>query len=279
MPFRDERSGGGGKAVDVKSVLRMQHLQKLTLWAGGEASMPSYAAFLGNRLGICGEAAGIPLDSPSYACQRCESILQPGSNCTVRVETNGAKVRKRRNKLCVPPKNIVVYTCQFCSHRNVKKGTPKRHMKEILASKPKMNSEVESTTTGKKLPHPGSTTKEGKGCGENIAKKELSIIVSNSNNSPMHRELSKEVVSVENSPLTPKLLLLDNKRKRRQSKGSVSKEQVGNEKGTATPIVENKTGESSRKKRKGWSSLKEIAENSANINNGNIANLTLPFIV
>ncbi|MCL7029548.1 hypothetical protein MKW94_014112 [Papaver nudicaule] len=68
----------------------------------------------------------------------CESILQSGSNCNVRIEKNGLKKKeKRRKNSSVPPQNSVVYACNFCSHRNLKRGTSKNHMKEILPPRPK----------------------------------------------------------------------------------------------------------------------------------------------
>ncbi|KAL5723334.1 hypothetical protein ACHQM5_006745 [Ranunculus cassubicifolius] len=269
MSLRDRQSqknGGSGdvakKATDVKSMLKMQHLQNLSVWAGNEASMSSYAAFLGNRFGTFREANEIPLDPSLVPCQKCESILRPGFNCTVRVETNDGKARRRRNRVYVPPKNIVVYTCHFCSHRNVKKGTPKRHMKEILASKQKPTLESESSSKG----------------AINESKKVIvsETVLDQKSDEGGPRPFITPEVGVESSPVTPKLLLLEGKKKRRRK--SLLKDEVGDENKSVTPDVEKTVGESSRKKRKGWSSLKEIAENSAS-NNRNITNLSLPFFI
>ncbi|KAI3830496.1 hypothetical protein MKW98_030659 [Papaver atlanticum] len=76
---------------------------------------------------------GTPIDSSLFLCQRCESILQPGSNCTVRIVKNGTKKKKKQRKnSSVRPQNKVVYTCNFCLHRNLKRGTLKNQMKGIL---------------------------------------------------------------------------------------------------------------------------------------------------
>ncbi|PIA63283.1 hypothetical protein AQUCO_00200953v1 [Aquilegia coerulea] len=262
------------KAADVKSVLVMKHLQNLALWAGGEASMPSYAAFLGNRLATCEETTGVSLDPSLFPCQKCEAVLQPGFNCTVRIETNGAKVRRRGNKLYIPTKNIVIYTCHFCSFRNMKKGTPKHHMKELFVSKLKSGTEVGSTSKQKLVSSKIATIGS-----KQISKKVVEQTpTSNFNPSSlvMPQEPAKEI-PVGNSPITPKSLL-EGKKKKRKKSGSAVKEQVDNENRNLTPNAEKVVGESSRKRRKGWSSLKEIAE-SGGSNNLNITNLPLPFFL
>uniref|UniRef100_A0A1D1XGH6 Uncharacterized protein n=1 Tax=Anthurium amnicola TaxID=1678845 RepID=A0A1D1XGH6_9ARAE len=62
----------GRKHVDSGSVLRMQHLQRLAIWAGGEASISPLAALLGHRLAVEAEAEGIPLDRSFFSCQRSD---------------------------------------------------------------------------------------------------------------------------------------------------------------------------------------------------------------
>ncbi|XP_026447503.1 uncharacterized protein LOC113348030 [Papaver somniferum] len=120
--------------VGNRSILKAKHLEKLALWDGSDASIPSLGALFGQRLASWFESMGTPIDFSLFFCQRCESILQPGSNCTVRIVKNGTKKRKKkqRKNASVRPQNKVVYTCNFCSHRNLKRGTSKIHMKEIL---------------------------------------------------------------------------------------------------------------------------------------------------
>ncbi|KAI3877986.1 hypothetical protein MKW92_026692 [Papaver armeniacum] len=118
-----------------RSILKTKHLEKLALWAGGHVSIPSFGDLFGQRLASCYESMGTPIDSSLFLCQRCESILQPGSTCTVRIVKNGSKKKKQRKNESVPPRNKVVYTCNFCSHRNLKRGTLKNHMKEILLAR------------------------------------------------------------------------------------------------------------------------------------------------
>ncbi|KAF5203127.1 RNase P Rpr2/Rpp21 subunit domain protein [Thalictrum thalictroides] len=211
MKLNEEKKNGGGK-----SVLLMQHLQNLALWAGGHASMSSYAAFLGNLLATCGEATG-DVNPLITVFHKCEAILQPGFNCTVRIETNGAKVRRRRNKLYHPTKNVVIYTCHFCSFRNMKKGTPKYHMKEIFASKVKSDTEVGSSSTKQKLVSSKSATIGSKEIKEKVVgvlhSEQIPTSILNPSSFVMHPEPAKEF-PVGNSPSTTPKSLLEGKRKK-----------------------------------------------------------------
>ena len=71
---------------------------------------------------------------------RCGSVLQPGYNCTVRIEKNTSKARHMRKRPIVPTQNNVVNRCHFCSYPNLLRGTPRGHMKEICPPKPKAKS-------------------------------------------------------------------------------------------------------------------------------------------
>lgn len=78
ISLREESSGKKqtkGGSNNVKSILKLQHLQKLAVWASGEASIPSLGAFFGHRLASCGEAMGIPPDPSLFPCQRFDSCL------------------------------------------------------------------------------------------------------------------------------------------------------------------------------------------------------------
>ncbi|KAK1283567.1 hypothetical protein QJS10_CPB21g00454 [Acorus calamus] len=68
---------------------------------------------------------------------RSETILQPGYNCTVRTERGTHKARQHKGST-VPMQNGVVYTCKFCSHRNLKRGGTKGYAKEISTAKMKL---------------------------------------------------------------------------------------------------------------------------------------------
>ncbi|KAH0694929.1 hypothetical protein KY285_022026 [Solanum tuberosum] len=123
--------------VNAKSMLKLEHIKDIATWASGEGSIPSLGAFFGQRLAVAAESLGVPPDPSLFTCQRCESILQAGYNCTARIEKNKRKARKKCKASGIPPKNSVVYECHFCSHRNLKRGTPRGYMKSLYPAKPK----------------------------------------------------------------------------------------------------------------------------------------------
>ncbi|GLT55471.1 hypothetical protein SLA2020_285900, partial [Shorea laevis] len=129
ISLREEVSGK--KQTNVKSRLKHEHLQNLAVWVSSEASIPSLAAFFGHRLATDGEVSVIAPNPSFLPCQRCETILRPGFNCTVHIEKIRAKVRHGCKKPQSLTQNNVVFKCHFCSHGNLKKGTPKGHMKGI----------------------------------------------------------------------------------------------------------------------------------------------------
>ncbi|XP_010255395.1 PREDICTED: uncharacterized protein LOC104596076 [Nelumbo nucifera] len=290
ITIREESSGrklNKGGSNNAKSILKREHLQKLALWTGGEAAIPSLGAFFGHRLAAWGEAMGTPLESSLFPCQRCESILQPGYNCTVRIEKNRAKLRKQNHKkLNIPTQNNVVYTCKFCSHRNLKRGTPKGYMKEICASKPKPASKLKPGSSNQKVVTSKSMEKRGaiKMLDEINSSKTKSILESNSNGPTTLSETMGEV-SQENSPPTPlvgtRTLLLEGKAKRRRQNRAGSNKAIETESNSAAMSAGSvvSAGGSSKRKRRSWCSLKEIAESSERESTQNIANLKIPFFL
>lgn len=121
--------------TNTKSHLRIEHLKKLAVWAITDPSIPSLAAFYGHHLATVSEAAGVPPDPSLVTCQRCETILHPGFNSTVRIEKNRSKVRHRHKKFGSVAQNNAVYKCHFCSHHNLKRGTAKGHLKKNMPDK------------------------------------------------------------------------------------------------------------------------------------------------
>uniref|UniRef100_A0A1J3D8R7 Uncharacterized protein n=1 Tax=Noccaea caerulescens TaxID=107243 RepID=A0A1J3D8R7_NOCCA len=134
------RAQGG---PSLKSVLRRDHLKNLALWSvAGDTPIPPIATLFGRLLAAETEASGIAPDPDLFSCQRCETILQPGFNCKVRIEKVSAKKKKKHGRFKKPnivvlPQNNVVYYCSSCSHRNLKRGTSRGQMKEIYPPKPK----------------------------------------------------------------------------------------------------------------------------------------------
>ncbi|VAH98848.1 unnamed protein product [Triticum turgidum subsp. durum] len=150
MSLREETSGKA--QADVPSLLRVQHLQRLAAWASGNVGVGSIGALLGHRLATNAEASGIPVEASTFLCQRCESILQPGFNCTIRIKNNKKKAKRRKKSN--PGQNSVVYACHFCGDQNLIRGSGKGIVKGLLASrKPASNMNVPTITTKKGIEH------------------------------------------------------------------------------------------------------------------------------
>ncbi|KAF7106143.1 hypothetical protein CFC21_106897 [Triticum aestivum] len=154
MSLREETSGKA--QADVPSLLRVQHLQRLAAWVSGEAGVGSIGALLGHRLATNAEASGIPIEASTFLCQRCESILQPGFNCTIRIKNN--KKKSKRRKKSNPGQNSVVYACHFCGDQNLIRGSGKGIVKGLLASR----KPVSTMLKGENMNVPTVTTKTGK---------------------------------------------------------------------------------------------------------------------
>ncbi|KAJ9173607.1 hypothetical protein P3X46_016724 [Hevea brasiliensis] len=266
VSLREERTGkiqNKGASRNPKSLLKLEHLQKLAVWASGEASIPSLGAFFGRQFAVAREILGVSPDPSIILCQRCETILQPGFNCTVRIERTQTKARRRQKKSNTPMQNNVVYKCHFCSHQNLKRGTPKGHMKEICPPKPKPKPSAKS--------EPFKSMAQKSASLEKVTKSKDEIALPSPSGDP----------SVLNSPATPLVrsgaTLLDAKRRKRTRSGSKSSEQ--SESNNAAEAGERTFGASSKRKRKSWTSLKEIAESNEHDSTRNITNLTVPFFI
>ncbi|KAK7277562.1 hypothetical protein RJT34_22577 [Clitoria ternatea] len=149
------------KAIsNTKSKLGFEHLKNLAVWASTtDPLIPSLAAFYGHQFAAFKEANAVPPDFSLITCQRCETVLQPGFNSTLRIEKNKSKVRNRHKKSGDITQNNVVFKCHYCSHHNLKRGTPKGHIKGIHPSKDK--SLLQSTPPSKLSTRDFSKTEKG----------------------------------------------------------------------------------------------------------------------
>ncbi|XP_071917599.1 uncharacterized protein [Coffea arabica] len=68
--MREESSGKKQSSVNPKSMLKLDHLKNLAIWATAEASVSSLGAFFGYRLAATAEALGVPPDPSLFSCQR-----------------------------------------------------------------------------------------------------------------------------------------------------------------------------------------------------------------
>ncbi|KAL3812420.1 hypothetical protein ACJIZ3_013688 [Penstemon smallii] len=250
-----ELNGKKKPNLSAKTMCKVDHLQNLALWAVEEASIPSLGSFFGQRLAATTEALGVRTDPSLFLCQRCESILQPGQNCTVRIEKNKPKQRHKRKKSNISAQNSLVYSCHYCSHRNLMRGTPKGYVKEICPPKAKSL--------------PVKLNLAAKSVVEKHTIAEVSTIALKHN----------PETSLPETPL-PKngLTLLDSKRRKRNR--SIAKKVPDPEStSTAVDAEKNTIGASSKRRRKSWTSLKEIAQSSVKDTSKNFANLTIPFLI
>ncbi|KAL1830463.1 hypothetical protein ACET3Z_000114 [Daucus carota] len=272
MTLREESLGKKETNVSAKSMLKVQHLKNLAKWASVEASVPSLGAFFGHRLADITEELGIPGDPALFTCQRCESILQPGSNCTVRIENNRAKVRRQKKSKALLQNNVV-YNCHFCSHSNLTRGTPKGHLKELYPPKDKAPPKLKCANSILVKAPISDSLEDSAGHEKPEAASGRDIMVS--------AEVAMSDVPKDdlNDPVTPVarigLTLLEARSKKRNRSKS--------KKATESQISSTEAGEtvstSNKRKRKSWTSLKEIAESSNNSNRRNLTELPIPFFI
>ncbi|KAJ8770353.1 hypothetical protein K2173_014964 [Erythroxylum novogranatense] len=263
LTLRQESSGKVQPNVvarNAKSFLKLDHLQKLAVWASEEASIPPLSVFFGRQFAATAESMGDPPDPSLFSCQKCETILQPGFNCTVRIKKTRLKERSKSNRPITLAKNSVVYECHFCSHQNRKRGTSKCYMKDICPSKIK----VKPTK-----PIPQKCT-EDTGVQDEIAMKEDTTLPAIPGD-----------CSIANSPVTPLVksgtALLDAKKRNR--KRSVSKKPEESDTNSVMTASEGAASGSRKRKRKPGMSLKEMAASSERESKQKLVDLTIPFIL
>ncbi|XP_076953238.1 uncharacterized protein LOC143627257 [Bidens hawaiensis] len=229
----------GKKHTNTKSSLKLQHIKNLAMWASQDTVIPSLGAFFGHHLATSSESIGAPVDPSLFTCQRCESILHPGSNCTIRIEKNNVRTRHIGKKTTHQPQNNIVYTCHFCSHRNIKRGTPRNTSQPKVKPHPKSNNQRTNSTIANTIAaSPGPTT-------DGPHRDKMGIVEIKS------PDRTGTGASGPTTPLTkPTMTLLESLMKKRKRSGA--KKKVVPE---STPVVEKS---SNRRRRKSWTSLSEI---------------------
>ncbi|XP_004297750.1 PREDICTED: uncharacterized protein LOC101294257 [Fragaria vesca subsp. vesca] len=271
-----------GGSINPKAALKLDHLQRLALWTGGETSIPSLGAFFGHKLASTQEGLDVPADLSMVSCQRCETVLQPGFNCTIRIEKNRAKARRRSKKPAnfTFTQNNVVYTCHFCSERNVKRGTSRGHVKAICPSKIKKASDLKPA---KYISQKFATPKKTNADEVKVSKLKTRTPTPDEEIPTVDKIVTSTTIDEDiptvDSPTTPMVkpvvTLLDSKRKKRNR--SVSKKRPEPETSPAPADAENSTSTTNKRRRKSWTSLKELAER--NEQKKNISDLSIPFFL
>lgn len=199
-------------SANAKVVKKMQHLQRLAVWAAGEGGIPPIGALLGARLASTGEDSGIPPpNSPFFTCERCETILQPGINCSVRILNYPQKARHKPRSFSKFV-NVVVYSCNFCSHKNMKPGTHKEHLKKKALEMPTLAMQKKS------------------------AKK---TIFRQTERSYTESSITASTPSSGNSPGTPMLANLPSTAKKRKRKGLSTLKELASNKLRPSPSFSN----------------------------------------
>lgn len=70
LTLREESSRKKQGNVNAKTMCKLDHLKNLAAWAAEEASVPSLAAFFGERLAATSEALSIRPDPALFVCER-----------------------------------------------------------------------------------------------------------------------------------------------------------------------------------------------------------------
>ncbi|KAI4367873.1 hypothetical protein MLD38_016496 [Melastoma candidum] len=286
---------GGGVPRDPRSMLKLDHLQRLSTWASGAGSAPSLAALFGRRLAAGREALAVLPDPSLVTCQRCEAILQPGYNCTIRVKKSRAKKRQRSQKPRTPTQNNVVYSCQFCLHRNVKRGTPKGHMKVLHPAKARPISQKKSKTDmslissnleikNASIDERSKISTLGFSAAEPLL--HTSGILDNGANIYENSQICEPGFPVSEAglsdnklgtPVTKHSLELLSESRRRKRNRSSAKKSAEPEGGPAS--AEASVGTSKKRRKRSWTTLREIAERSESGMGKSISDLKIPFLI
>ncbi|XP_004310196.1 PREDICTED: uncharacterized protein LOC101297405 [Fragaria vesca subsp. vesca] len=203
------------------------------------------------------------------------------STVLIRIEKNRAKARRRSKKPAnfTFTQNNVVYTCHFCSERNVKRGTSRGHMKAMCSLKIKKASDLKPA---KSISQKFATPKKTSADEVKVSKLKTGTPTADEENPSIVKITSttivEEILTVD-SPTTPMVkpmvALLDSKRKKRNK--SASKKRPEPEISPALTDVENSTSTTNKRRRKSWTSLKELAER--NEQKKNISDLSIPFFM
>ncbi|KAI4974067.1 hypothetical protein ZWY2020_042151 [Hordeum vulgare] len=214
-------------------------------WASGEAGVGSIGALLGRRFAMNAEAAGVPIGASTFLCQRCESILQPGFNCTIRIKNNKKKAKRRKKSN--PGQNNVVYACHFCGDENLIRGSGKGIVKSLLSSR----KPVSTSIMLKGVNMPTVTTKKGI---------EHSVTAASQLESS-HRMMDFDLIVV---PLLAGSL---------EVTASQLEYQISPDDSTQA------AGSSRKRARKGWTTLKQIAEKDELERKQKMDNFVIPFFM
>lgn len=157
--------------------------------------------------------------------------------------------------------NYVVYTCQFCSYRNLKHGTSKGYMKDLVPSK--------------------ASSLKPKTVNSTVEKSNLSKVKNEKiNKAPPPAEVSNACTSTDgptSSLVKSDVKLLDSKKRKR--KKPELKGLAEDKLATSAPAEKGVASGASKRKRKSWTTLKDIAESEEHDRNQRFKNFAIPFVL
>ena len=160
-----------------------------------------------------------------------------------------------------------MYKCHFCSHQNLKRGTAKGHLKKICPTKDK--SSLESTPPTKPIRHESSKLEKHVVSKDETGEKDVFA----------SKVVVKDVPNLNGSETPPNKStppLLEGKKRRRNS--STSKSAIETPSMSARVDVTRTQSTSTKRRKKSWTSLKEIAQ-SKERDNSRVASLAIPFFL
>ncbi|KAL3682617.1 hypothetical protein R1sor_000639 [Riccia sorocarpa] len=204
--------------------LKAHYLAKVAEWAA--AAVPNLGAFFGQRLAAASEALAIPPPTSHSLCQRCETVLNVGENCSVLVTKAPKKWRRLKPKGAgVGVKNAIVYHCYFCKFDNKIPATAKAFAKAKLAQ-------------------PGPPMKTQSAAGSKAAPTTIAVQAKNPGSSKTSAAVAEarkvaQVATVSTPPGKPLSAFVSSPM-------------------TPSSVADATTG-GKKRKRKGWSTLKEMA--------------------
>ncbi|KAK4276265.1 hypothetical protein QN277_019233 [Acacia crassicarpa] len=266
ISLREEATGKLQKKTgsNAKSMLKLEHLKNLALLASREVSIPSLGAFYGQCFASAEEAMGVSPDPSLLTCERCEIVLHPGFNCTIRIKKRRTKGKHRRNKFANVTQNNVVYKCHYCLHQNLKNGTFKGHIKGICPPKEKSSNESK---------HGQIPSHESGKSGKQVTNKDEA-----NETNVFALQVAAAEVPAKHCPATPPITsvgtALDGSKRKRCKMGSNKATEPTSM--SVKKDAEKATSTSSKRRRKSWTGLNEIAQSSEN--NSRIAKLSIPLI-
>jgi hypothetical protein len=161
-----------------------------------------------------------------------------------------------------------VYTCHFCSHRNLKRGTAKGHVKKICSTKVK--SSLESTPATKPIVDESSKSEK-----KIVIKDEAGKINAFGSEVVAEDSTLMDGLHTPQRQSTSTPTMLEGKKRSRNSSAFKNTFQTPS---MSARVEGAKTQSTSSKRRKrSWTSLKEIAQSKHD--NSQVASLTIPFFL